>query len=88
MLLESGSSDNYGHWSSTAFDGAIADALGTRDAAAAQAAYERALAEVQREVPDVPLLVGTDWSLSRDGLLGAGGNGLGILRMAGMAWAQ
>ena len=88
VLLESDSSDNYGHWSSTAFDAAIADALGTRDAAAAQTAYERALAEVQREVPVVPLLVGTDWSLSRDGLLGTGGNGLGILRMAGMAWAQ
>jgi oligopeptide transport system substrate-binding protein len=87
VLLESDSSDNYGHWSSTAFDQAIADALGTRDPAAAQVAYERALAEVQREVPVVPLYVSTDWSLSRDGLLGAGGNGLGILRMAGMAWA-
>jgi len=88
VLLESDSSDNYGHWSSTAFDRAIADALGTRDAATAQAAYERALAEVQREVPVVPLFVSTDWSLSRDGLLGAGGNGLGILRMAGMGWVQ
>jgi ABC-type oligopeptide transport system substrate-binding subunit len=88
VLLESESSDNYGHWSSTAFDQAIADALGTRDAATAQAAYERALAEVQRDVPVVPLFVSTDWSLSRDGLLGAGGNGLGILRMAGMAWAK
>jgi oligopeptide transport system substrate-binding protein len=87
VLLESGSSDNYGHWSSTAFDQAIADALGTRDPAAAQAAYERALAEVQREVPVVPLFVSTDWALSRDGLLGAGGNGLGIPRIAGMAWA-
>jgi oligopeptide transport system substrate-binding protein len=87
VLLESDSSDNYGHWSSTAFDRAIADALGTRDAATAQAGYERALAEVQREVPVVPLFVSPDWSLSRDGLLGAGGNGLGILRMAGMAWA-
>jgi oligopeptide transport system substrate-binding protein len=87
VLLASDSSDNNGHWSSTAFDQAITDALGTRDAGAAQAAYERALAEVQREVPVVPLFVSTDWSLSRDGLLGAGGNGLGILRMAGMAWA-
>ena len=87
VLLESDSADNYGHWSSTAFDKAVADALGTRDAGAAQAAYEGALAEVQREVPVVPLFVSTDWSLSRDGLLGAGGNGLGILRMAGMAWA-
>jgi ABC-type transport system substrate-binding protein len=88
VLLESDSSDNYGHWSSAAFDQAISEALGTRDPAAAEAAYERAQAHVQREVPVIPLYVGTSWSLSRDGLLGAGDNGLGILRMAGMAWAQ
>jgi ABC-type oligopeptide transport system substrate-binding subunit len=87
VLLETDSTDNYGRWSSAAFDKAIADALATRDPAAAQAAYERAQAEIQREVPVVPLYVSTDWALSRDGLLGAGGNGLGILRMAGMAWA-
>ncbi|HTK45335.1 MAG TPA: peptide ABC transporter substrate-binding protein [Patescibacteria group bacterium] len=87
VLLASDSSDNYGHWASPAFDQAIAEALGSRDAATAQAAYERAQAEVQRDVPVVPLYVGTSWALSRDGLLGAGDNGLGILRMAGMAWA-
>ena len=87
VLLESDSSNNYGHWVSDAFDAAIADALATRDPAAAQAAYERALAEVQQGVPVVPLSLGTDWALSRTGLLGAGSNGLGILRMAGMAWA-
>jgi len=87
VLLESDSSDNYGHWSSPVFDAAISDALGTRDAAAAQAAYERAQAEIQRDVPVMPLFVGTESALSRDGLLGAGDNGLGILRMAGMAWA-
>jgi len=58
------------------------------DAATAQSAYERAQAEVQREVPVVPLFVGTQSALARDGLLGAGDNGLGILRMAGMAWAK
>ena len=88
VLLESDSSDNYGHWASTAFDQAISEALGTRDAGEAQAAYERAQIEVQREVPVIPLYVGTGWALSRDGLLGAGDNGLGILRMAGMAWAH
>jgi oligopeptide transport system substrate-binding protein len=87
VLLQGDSSNNYGHWSSAAFDQAIAEALATRDATAAQAAYERAQAEVQREVPLVPLYVGTDYALARDGLLGAGDNGLGILRMAGMAWA-
>ncbi len=88
VLLETDSGDNYGRWSSAAFDQAIADALATRDPEAAVVAYERALAEIQREVPVVPLYVSTDWALSRTGLLGAGGNGLGIPRMAGMAWAQ
>lgn len=87
VLLESDSSNNYGHWVSAAFDQAIADALSSRDGGAAQGAYERALTEIQREVPVVPLYGTTDWTLSRTGLLGAGGNGLGILRMAGMAWA-
>lgn len=87
VLLESDSSNNYGHWVSSAFDQAIADALSSRDAGAAQTAYERALAEIQREVPVIPLYGSTDFALSRDGLLGAGGNGLGIPRMAGMAWA-
>jgi oligopeptide transport system substrate-binding protein len=87
VLLETGSSNNYGGWSAPAFDQAIADALATRDPGAALAAYERALAEIQREVPVIPLNHSTDWSLSREGLLGAGDNGMGILRMAGMAWA-
>ena len=88
VLLESDSTENKGGWVSPAFDQAIAEALATRDPAQAEAAFERALAEIQDEVPVVPLYVSTDWSLSRDGLLGAGGNGMGILRMAGMAWAE
>lgn len=88
VLLESGSSNNDSGWSSAAFDQAIADALATRDPEAALAAYERALAEIQREVPVIPLYHSTDWALSREGLLGAGDNGMGILRMAGMAWAE
>jgi len=87
VILGSDANDNYGRWSSPAFDAAVADALATRDPVAAQAAFERALAEVQRDVPVVPLYLGTDYALSRDGLLGAGSNGLGILRMAGLAWA-
>jgi oligopeptide transport system substrate-binding protein len=87
IILGSDANDNYGRWASAAFDQAVADALATRDPAVSQAAFERALGEIQREVPVVPLYHGTDWALSRDGLLGAGNNGLGILRMAGMAWA-
>ena len=88
VLLESDSTENKGGWVSPAFDQAIADALATRDPAGAEAAFERALAEIRDEVPVVPLYVSTDWSLSRDGLLGADENGMGILRMAGMAWAE
>jgi ABC-type oligopeptide transport system substrate-binding subunit len=88
VLLTSDSSNNYGHWASPAFDQAITAALGSRDAITAQAGYERAMAEIQREVPLVPLFVGTQSALSRDGLLGAGDNGLGILRMGSMAWAE
>lgn len=87
VILGTDAHANYGRWSSAAFDQAVADALATRDPAVSQAAFVRALAEVQREVPVVPLYLGTEYALSRDGLLGAGSNGLGILRMAGMAWA-
>ena len=87
VILGTGANDNYGRWSSPAFDGAVADALATRDRATAQAAFERALAVVQRDVPVIPLYLNTDFALSRDGLLGAGSNGLGVLRIAGMAWA-
>lgn len=88
VLLESDSGNNDGRWSSAAFDKAIAEALATRDPAAAQVAYERAMAEIQAEVPVVPLYLSTNWFLSREGLLGAGDNGLGILRVAGMSWAR
>jgi ABC-type transport system substrate-binding protein len=86
VLLGSGSSSNPGRWSSPEFDAAIMDALATRDPAEAQAAFERALAVVQRDVPAVPLSYGDSWALSRDGLLGAGENGLGLKRLAGLSW--
>ena len=59
-----------------------------RDAAVASAAYDRAERVVRDEVPVVPLVYGPGWALSRTGLLGAGQNGLGIVRMAGLAWAD
>ena len=86
VLLGTGSTNNYGRWSSPAFDDALAEALGTRDAAVSAAAFARALGIVRDEVPVVPLEVNTGWALARDGLLGAGENGLGILRIAGLAW--
>jgi ABC-type oligopeptide transport system substrate-binding subunit len=87
VLLGTDSADDYGGWSSKPFDQAVTDALAATDPAVARAAYERALAVVQSDVPAVPLAYGDGWALSRTGLLGAGENGLGIQRMAGLAWA-
>ena len=87
VLLGTGASNNYGHWSSPAFDAAIAEAVSATDPAAASAAYDRAEAIVRDQVPVVPLAYGPGWALSRTGLLGAGQNGLGIVRTAGLAWA-
>jgi ABC-type oligopeptide transport system substrate-binding subunit len=87
VLLETGASNNYGHWSSPAFDAAIAEAVSATDPAVASAAYDRAETIIHDQVPVVPIAYGPGWALSRTGLLGAGQNGLGIVRMAGLAWA-
>ena len=55
ILLGTGSSNNYGRWSSPAFDKAIADALATTDPAAARAAFDRAEEIVRDEAPMIPL---------------------------------
>jgi oligopeptide transport system substrate-binding protein len=88
ILLGTGSSNNYGRWSSAAFDAAVGDALETADPAAARAAFDRAETIVRDEAPVIPLSYNKEWKLSREGLLGASENGLGILRMAGLAWAK
>ena len=88
VLLGTGASNNYGRWSSPTFDAAIAEAVSAADPAVAAAAYDRAEAVVRDEVPVVPVSYGPGWALTRDGLLGAGQNGLGIVRMAGLAWAD
>jgi oligopeptide transport system substrate-binding protein len=87
VLLGTGASNNYGRWSSSDFDAAIAEAVSNADPAAAGAAYDRAETVVRDQVPVVPVDYGPGWALSRTGLLGAGQNGLGIIRMAGLAWA-
>jgi ABC-type oligopeptide transport system substrate-binding subunit len=86
VLLGSGAINNYGDWSSPDFDAAIADAAGATDPDEASRAYDRAEDVVQRDVPVVPMSYGTGWALSRDGFLGAGQNGLGSVRFAGLAW--
>jgi ABC-type transport system substrate-binding protein len=88
VLLGTGAANNYGRWSSPGFDAAIADAGAAPDAAAASAAFDRAEDVVQRDAPVIPVSYGTGWALSRTGLLGAAQNGMGIIRMAGLAWAQ
>jgi ABC-type oligopeptide transport system substrate-binding subunit len=88
LLLGTGRTNNYGRWSSADFDAAIEAALRAPDVAAAREAYDRAEAVVRDEAPVVPVEYGTGWALSRDGLLGAGQNGLGVIRMAGLAWSE
>jgi len=88
VLLATGATNNYGRWSSQAFDGAIAEAIGATDPTAATAAFDKAETIVRDDVPVVPVSYGPGWTLSRKGLLGAQQNGLGIVRMAGLAWAQ
>ncbi len=88
LLLGSGRTNNYGRWSSPEFDAAISDALSAPDAATAREAYDRAEGIVRDEAPVIPLEYGSGWALARTGLLGAGQNGLGIIRMAGLAWAD
>ncbi len=88
ILLGSGASNNYGRWSSPAFDKAIADALAAGDPAATRAAFDTAEGIVRDDAPTIPLTYDVSWSLARNGLLGAYDNGLGIIRMAGLAWAH
>jgi oligopeptide transport system substrate-binding protein len=86
ILLRTGSSSNPGLWSSAEFDAAIDEALATTDPAVQATAFDRAEEIVKRDVPVVPVLYSEDWAIARDGLLGAIDNGMGGLRLAGLAW--
>jgi ABC-type transport system substrate-binding protein len=88
VLLSTGATNDYGRWSSSEFDAAIDAAGAATDDATRSAAYDRAEAVVQRDVPVIPVSYGSGWVLARDGLLGAGDNGLGGLRFAGLAWRR
>jgi ABC-type transport system substrate-binding protein len=87
ILLGSGQPNNFGGWSNAAFDAAIERATGTADPTEARAGFDAAEQILRDEVPTIPVSYGTGAALARDGLLGAVSNGLGILRVAGMAWA-
>jgi ABC-type transport system substrate-binding protein len=88
ILLGSGQPNNYGRWASAPFDAAIARAVESEDPTTVRAAYDQAQAIVRDDVPVVPVAYSTSFALSRAGLLGAQMNGMGILRIAGMAWAE
>ncbi|MFI5226608.1 MAG: ABC transporter substrate-binding protein [Candidatus Limnocylindrales bacterium] len=87
VLLGSNQSNNYGHWSSPAFDAAIAEAGAAGDPAAETAAYAKAEGIVQQDAPVIPIENGSGWALARPGLLGATDAGLGFIRFAGLAWS-
>ena len=87
VLLRSGSTANYGRWRNADFDDAIGRATSARSADEAASGYREALELVRDEAPLVPVSYGVDWRLSRTDLLGATPNGMGILRVAGLAWA-
>jgi ABC-type transport system substrate-binding protein len=88
LLALSDSGNNYGGWSSAAYDAAIEEAAGDEDPEAQAAGYDRAQAILRDESPFIPLSYGRDWSLAAEGLLGANESGLGFLRFAGLDWAR
>jgi ABC-type oligopeptide transport system substrate-binding subunit len=88
ILLGGGQPNNYGGWTSAPFDAAIGRAVASEDPATIRSAYDDAEAIVRNDAPVVPASYSTSYALSRTGLLGAQTNGLGILRIAGMAWAE
>jgi len=88
LLLGSDQQNNFGRWSSGPFDAALDEGSAAIDSASAASAFDRAEAIVRDEAPVVPLSYGTSYWLARDGLLGAGENGLGFVRFAGLSWAD
>lgn len=88
VLLRSGSTANYGRWRNADFDEVISRATSALSPDEADAGYREALELVRDEAPIVPVSYGVDWRLSRGNLLGATPNGMGILRVAGLVWAE
>ena len=86
LLLRSGSSANEGRWTNARFDALIDAAAATDDASEQARLYAQAESIVREEAPLIPLGYGSSWALSRDGLLGAGISGVGLMRYADLAW--
>jgi ABC-type oligopeptide transport system substrate-binding subunit len=88
LLLETGSASNYGRWSNAEYDAAIEAAAASNDPDEQQMHYTEAQRILQREAPIVPVEYGESWALSRDGLMGALESGVGLIRFAGLDWAE
>lgn len=88
LLLETGSGSNYGRWSNVEFDEALERAATTPDPEEQERAFIEAQQIVRDEAPVIPVGYSESWALSRDGLLGGLESGMGIVRIAGMAWVD
>jgi oligopeptide transport system substrate-binding protein len=88
LLLETGSGSNYGRWSDAEYDAALERAAATSDPAEQERAFADAQRILRHEVPVIPVGYSEGWALSREGLLGGIESGMGIVRYAGMAWAD
>jgi oligopeptide transport system substrate-binding protein len=88
LLLETGSGSNEGAWSHAEYDTLLEQAAATDDLDEQQALYTQAQEILETEAPIVPLAYGESWSLARSGLLGATESGVGIIRIAGLDWAE
>jgi oligopeptide transport system substrate-binding protein len=88
LLLGSGTTNNFGRWSSTDFDSAVNEALAATDSTAMQAGFDKAQAIVADQAPVIPVDYGAGYALAADGLLGARPNGQGLTRYAGLAWSK
>ncbi|HSH21020.1 MAG TPA: peptide ABC transporter substrate-binding protein [Candidatus Caenarcaniphilales bacterium] len=88
LLLETGSASNAGGWSNAEYDALIEAAAATNDPDEQARYYTEAQRILQREAPVIPVEYGESWALSRDGLLGALESGVGMIRFAGLDWAE
>jgi oligopeptide transport system substrate-binding protein len=88
LLLGSGQTNNFAKWTNSDFDAAIASALAATDAAAMQAAFDKAQSVVLDQSPVIPVDYGAGYALAAKGLLGALPNSQGLVRYAGLSWAS
>ena len=88
LLLGSGTTNNFGQWSSADFDTAVQGALAATDATAMQRSFDQAQAVVADQAPVIPVDYGAGYALAATGLLGASPNGQGLVRYAGLAWSS